>query len=197
MVNKCPYAWVESKAWDFPSLWDSISQHHPWNHPVSYFMILVIFFEETAFCNISQAQTSGGLGTGFGQLEVSNPEKKDFYAWLGLPTDYRQVSQMMLADKDRSVLVHCKYFQYLTSVKYFGLEGCLGAQVGSHISYKALFRQGAQMLEQAFNENDRNGYIRALNFARSNSTKKNGIPESYFPQFWEFILPDSWFELGY
>jgi hypothetical protein len=197
MVNKCPFAWVESKAWDFPALWDSISRHHPWNHPVSYFLILVIFFEETGFCNISQAQTSGSLGTGFGQLEVSNPEKKDFYAWLGLPTDYRAVAQLMLSDNDQAVRVHCKYFQYLTSVKHFGLEGCLGAQVGGHTSYKSLFRQGAQMLEKAFNEDDRPGYIRALNWARSNSAKKNGITESYFPQFWKFILPDTWFELGY
>src|SRR5262249_9306667 len=90
MVQKCPFAWVEAKALDFPGIWDAVSRHHPWGHPVSYYMIAVIFFEETGFCNIGQAQTSGSLGVGFGQLEVSNPDKKDFYAWLGLPTDYKQ-----------------------------------------------------------------------------------------------------------
>jgi len=197
MVRQSPFAWVEAKALDFPGIWDAVSRHHPWGHPVSYYMIAVIFFEETGFCNIAQAQTSGSLGVGFGQLEVSNPDKKDFYAWLGLPTDYKQVSAMMLADKNLAVKVHCKYFQYLTSECNKSLDGCLSAQVGDHVEYKSLFRQGAALLEQAWNDNDRAGYIRALNHARANSPKKNSIPEKLFPDYWQYILPDTWFTLGY
>lgn len=197
MVKKCPFAWVESKALNFPDIWDALSRHHPWNHPVSYFTILVIFFEETGFCNIKQAQTSGGLGIGFGQMEISNPEKKAFFSWMGLPTDYHSVAQMMLADPDLAIKVHCKYFQYLTSVMNKSGDGCLGAQVGSHTSYIPLFKEGARMLEDAFNTDDRPGYIAALNYARFKSAKKNGIAEAYFPDFWKFILPDDWFSLGY
>lgn len=192
MVNKSPFAWIESKAADFPTLYDSIGSCHPSDHPVSPFMILVIFFEETGFCNIKQAQTSGSLGVGFGQMEISNPEKKDFFVWAGLPSDYKQVAQLMLGDTDFAVKVHCQYFQYLTSERGLSLEGCLSAQVGSHTQYKSLFRKGAQMLEAAYNSNDRPGCIAALNYARSKG-KSNGIPESLFPEFWQFILPDSMF----
>lgn len=197
IVKRSPYGWDESKAWSFPSIWNAISRHHPWDHPVSYFMIAVIFFEETGFCNISQAGTAGALGTGFGQIEVSNPEKKDFYAWLGLSTDYRVVAQTMLADNDTAVRIHCKYFQYLTNVRNKSLEGCIAAQIGSHVQYKGLFLQGARLLRDAWNANDRKAYIYALNFARENSSKKNPIYESLFPDFWKFILPESWFTLGY
>lgn len=197
MVNKRPYGWVEEKALDFPSLWSTLSRHHPANHPVSYFMIAVIFFEETGFCNIPQADTPAGFGVGFGQLEVRNPEKKEFYAWLGLPTDYKQVAQMMLGDKDFSVKVHCKYFQFLSTVKGLGLDGCLGAQVGKHTVYKDLFKEGAAKLEKAFKENKRAAYIEALNHAPSNSPKKNGISEKFFPEYWQFTLPESWFAMGF
>ena len=197
IVTKCPYAWVQQKAWDFPTLWDSISRHHPWGHPVSGFMIAVIFFEETGFCNIAQADVPAGYGVGFGQLEVRNPEKMEFYQWLGMPTDYKVVAQMMLANNDTAVRVHCKYFQYLTQEKQKGLEGCLGAQVGKHRQYIPLFKTGASLLEKAFRENDRAGYIRALNYARENSPKHNQISEKYFPDYWQFILPDSWFKYGF
>jgi hypothetical protein len=197
IVRKCPFAWEQFKAWDFPTLWDSISQNHPSDHPVSYFVLAVIFFEETAFCNRAQAETPSGYGVGFGQLEVKNPEKKEFYEWLGISTDYKEVARMMLADNDTSVWTHCNYFQYLTSEKYYKLDGCLGAQVGSHTVYKSLFQDGAKLLEKAYNDNDRAAYIYALNYARNNSPKNNGIPENLFPEFWQFILPDSWFTLGY
>lgn len=198
MVTRSPFAWVEDKAMDFPSLWGALQRHHPWSHPVSYFMILTIFFEETGFCNIEQAGTKGNLGIGFGQLEISNPDKRPFYAWMGLPTDFRAVASMMLADKDLAVKVHCKYFQYLTSPPLNkSLEGCLDAQVGGHKTYKALFRQGEKMLREAFEANDRAAYIRALNHARQNSPKQNGISEKYFPDYWKYILPETWFSLGY
>ena len=50
-------------------------------------MLAVIFFEETAFCNRAQAEAPSGYGVGFGQLEVKNPEKKEFYEWLGISTE--------------------------------------------------------------------------------------------------------------
>jgi len=195
-VKKCPFAWEEDKAWSFPEIWAALGRHHPRAHPVSYFMIAVVFFEETGFCNIRQAHTKGNLGIGFGQLEVSNPEKREFYAWMGLPTDYRQVAERMLADRDFSVGVHCGKYQYLHEVKKRGLEGILGARVGPHKAYKLLFRQGESMLHKAFDAGDRKGYIAALNHARTSSPKANGIGEKYFPEYWRFTPPDSWLTLG-
>lgn len=192
-VNKRPFAWDQARAWSFSDLWDSISTNHPEDHPVSYFMLAVIFFEETAFCNIPQAETPSGFGVGFGQLEVKNPEKKDFYDWLGIDNNYRAVSNLMLSSKDTSVWVHCNYFQYLTETRYYKLDGCLSAQVGSHKAYKGLFIEGAKRLEAAYDANDRAGYIAALNYARTGSAKKNGIPLKLFPEFWEFILPEDSF----
>ncbi len=193
-VSRSPFAWFENKAWDFPTIWDAISRHHPIGHPVSRATVAVIFFEETGFCNVSQAQTSGSLGVGFGQLEVSNPEKKEFYASLPISTDYRQVAALMLGNNDTSVRIHCGYFQFLTNCKGLGAEGCLAAQVGPHRSYVHLFREGARLLDEAMAAGDRKAMIGALNYARSSSGKKNGIPERLFPDFWEFILPAASFK---
>ena len=197
MVSRPPATWVEANAWDISSLWDSISKNHPSDHVISYYMLLVIFFEETAWCNITQAGTKGSLGVGFGQLEVSNPEKADFYEWMGLGRDYRPVAGMMRADNNFAVKVHCGYFQWLTDEMGKDIDGCLSAQVGSHTEYKDLFKKGADMLEDAWNANDRDAYITALNHARWKSSKKNGIPVNLFGDFYDFILPETWFTLGY
>ena len=198
MASKNPEGWVQSKALSLPELWDAMNRHHPWTHPVSYYMILVIFFEETAFCDISQLGTSGSLGCGFGQIEMSNPDKVPFFEWLGLPTDYNQVASMMLADRDFAVKVHCKYFQYLTMFMGKGLDGCLHAQVGAHTAYISLFSQGAQMLQTAMEAGDRVASIRALKWARERGPKSNNIPylEPYL-DFWKYILPESYLRLGF
>ena len=99
----------------------------------------------------------------------------------------------MLGSNDFSVKVHCQYFQYLTSQRGAGLEGCLSAQVGKHVVYKSLFRTGAAMLETAYNAKDRKACISALNYARDKGPKSNNIPERLFTQFWQYILPDSLF----
>ena len=196
-VQKCPFAWVEEKAWDFPTIWSAIHRHHPPGHPVSPHMIATIFFEETGFCNIQQAGTKGTLGIGFGQMEISNPEKREFYAWLGLPTDYRIVAGMILGSNDLAVKVHCMYFQFLSSVKGKGYEGCMHAQVGTHTSYIPLLAQGASLLRKAIDANDRALVIQALNYARSNGPKHNGVGEKYFPDYWAFTLPPAWFKVGF
>ena len=92
MASMNPVGWIPQQALSLPDLWEALGRHHPPGHPVSYYMILVIFFEETAFCDISQLGTSGNLGCGFGQLEMSNPEKLPFYAWADLPLDYKKVA---------------------------------------------------------------------------------------------------------
>jgi hypothetical protein len=135
-------------------------------------MLAVIFFEETAFCNRAQAEAPSGYGIGFGQLEVKNPEKKEFYEWLGISTDYKEVARLMLAVKDTSVWTHCNYFQYLTTEKYFKLDGCLGAQVGSHTIYKGLFKERAKLLEKAYNDNERIGLHLCLNYARTKQARQ-------------------------
>jgi hypothetical protein len=158
-------------------------------------MLTVIFFEETAICNIIQAGTKGALGAGFGQLEMSSTPR-EFFAWLGMPTDYREVAKQMLADKDLAIKVHCKYFQWLVNERGKGLDGCLSAQVGSHTEYIDLFKVGATLFENAWKTGDRSACIMALNHARSKSPKHNNIPEHLFAEFWEFILPSSWVKGG-
>lgn len=196
-VKKTPFAWSQAAAYDFPTFWSTLQRVHPADHPISYFLMAVICFEETGFCNIQQAETPSGLGVGFGQLEVKNPEKVAFYEWAGVETDYRDLARHMLRDREFSLGLHCQYFQFLTDERNLKLDGCLSAQVGKHQQYKQLFKTGAAMLETAFDANDRPGYIRALNYARANSAKKNGIPESLFKDYWEFILPQSWFDYGF
>ncbi len=65
-----------------------------WNRSaLSADMILVIFFEESLFCNMRQmlkkdkAGQGSGPGIGFGQMETGNKDKQAYYAWAGLPTD--------------------------------------------------------------------------------------------------------------
>lgn len=204
LVARTPFAWNQAAAYDFPTFWSTLQRVHPAKHPVSYFMIATICFEETGFCNIKQAERPAGLGVGFGQLEVKNPEKVEFYEWAGVETDYRKLSELMIADREFSLGLHCQYFQYLTEVKNLRLDGCLSAQVGTaqkqfppHSQYPALFKKGASLLESAFEANDRDAYIYALNYARYNSPKKNGTPASLFKDYWEFILPQSWFDYGF
>lgn len=196
-VSRSPFAWSQGAAYDFPTFWSTLQRAHPEDHPVSYFMMAVICFEETGLCNIKQAETPSGLGVGFGQLEVKNPEKREFYEWAEVETDYHQLAQHMLSDREFSLGVHCQYFQFLTDVKNLKLEGCLGAQVGNHVQYKDLFKTGASMLEDAFDANDRDAYIVALNYARTKSAKKNPIPVSLFKDYWDFILPQSWLDYGF
>ena len=198
MASMNPVGWIPQQALSLPDLWEALGRHHPPGHPVSYYMILVIFFEETAFCDISQLGTSGNLGCGFGQLEMSNPEKLPFYAWADLPLDYKKVAAGMLISKEYAVKVHCKYFQYLTDMMGMGLEGCLHGQVGSHTSYIPLFYKGAQMLEQAMNAGNRVDCINALKYAREKGPKANNIPfrEPYL-DFWKFILPENYLRLGF
>lgn len=203
MVKRSPFAWKEAKALNFPGILGAVSKNHPKDHPVSATMIAIIFFEETAFCNIEQAGTKGTLGIGFGQIEVSNPEKKKFYAWAGVPTDYNELAKQMLADKDFSIKVHCKFFQWLTDQdnpdRKTSLEGCLAAQIGTHTEYKDLFIAGEKQLKTAMDKKNFIDCARALNYARQYSSKSNGIPvtgKDAFTDFWKYILPDSYFQTG-
>ena len=106
---------------------------------------------------------------------------------------------------DFAVQVHCKYFQWLTSAqntkRVASLGKCLGEQGGSHTQYINLFIEGEKKFKDAFmHSSDRVDYARALNYARLNRPKPNDIPitgPNAFTEYWEYILPDSGFKLGF
>lgn len=191
--------WHESKAWDIHTLRNCIIRHN--KSALDANTILSIFFEETAFANIAQATKSGkaGPGRGFGQMETRNTDKQPYFAWAGLPTDPpgtpesvrgEKVSVMMLADREESVRIHVGWFNWLTEVHGKDYEGILSAQVGNHVAYKPLFRRGGAAITAAFGTHSRLEMINALNLARAESPKKNGIPWPRFGKFWRFTIPD-------
>src|SRR5262249_26311599 len=114
------------------------------------------------------------------------------------------IAFMMLANNDFAVQVHCRFFQWLTSAenpdRKSSLRGCLAAQVGSHTEFINLFIEGEKKFRAAWDKNTRVDFANALNHARTNGPKENGIPitgKNAFTDYWEYILPDTWFTLGY
>lgn len=198
--------WHENKAWDLYSIREAIVRYN--RSALDVNTILAIFFEESLFCNIAQPLKSGnaGPGRGFGQMETRNPDKQAYYAWAGLPTDPEKtpqsvrgekVSAMMLGSKDECVRIHVGWFNWLTEVHGKDSEGILAAQVGAHVVYKNLFRRGGVAIGAAFATRRRIDMINALNLARAESPKENGIPWPRFGKFWRFIIPDWSLILGF
>jgi hypothetical protein len=198
--------WHENKAWDLFSIREAIARHN--RSALNINTILAIFFEESLFCNIAQPLESGnaGPGRGFGQMETRNPDKQAYYEWAGLPTDPpntppnlrgERVSAMMLGDKETCVQIHVGWFNWLTEVHNKDAQGILASQVGAHVVYKNLFRRGGIAIGNAFATRRRIDMIDALNLARSESPKKNGIPWPRFSKFWRFLIPDWSLILGF
>ena len=70
-VSRSPLFWHQKQAWNFPTLWDAVIRNNKDNKAnMPNEMLLVIFFEETGFCNIEQAGPHGPA-VGFGQIEVA------------------------------------------------------------------------------------------------------------------------------
>jgi hypothetical protein len=198
--------WHENKAWDIFSIRGAIVRHN--RSALDVNTILAIFFEESLFCNIAQPLQSGnaGPGRGFGQMETRNPDKQEYYAWAGLPTDPpktpktvrgEKVSAMMLGSKEECVRIHVGWYNWLKEERGLDMEGTLGAQVGEHVAYKPLFRRGGVAIGNAFMSRRRIDMINALNLARAESPKENGIPWPRFGKFWRFIIPDWSLILGF
>lgn len=196
-VNPKPLFWEPDKALNFPDIYYLISQYHPQEHPVSREIIACIFFEETGFCNRRQRTKKGfGPAVGFGQMEIDNPDKEDFFKWMGIP---KPSPDAITINNELSVQISCKYFQWLVSVHGKSVDGALSAQTGGggNESFVPLFKEGGKRLRDAIYSSDkREDYVRALNYARTNGIHKNGIPYKDYRSFWEFVIPEQYLALG-
>lgn len=161
---------------------------------------------------------------------MGNRDKFRFYKWLNDPdlilTDdfmaklkqekldppalkmkqsiQEKVKTKMLGSKEYSVMMSCKYFEFLSTVDGMKLEGLIGAQISSHTEYRTRFAEGYQLLRKALNLTGitagqlRDELINALNHAKrrgageSSSNKNNPIPKDHFKSFWNWMLPDDW-----
>ncbi|HUQ91561.1 MAG TPA: hypothetical protein VM120_07755 [Bryobacteraceae bacterium] len=180
-VKRLPFAWIESQAWNFPTLWDAIDRNNKNKANMPDALLLTMFFEETGFCNIQQAGANGPA-VGFGQIEVGNRDKYRFYQWLNDPDfpvsdefiaklrieqldapTYKtklsireKVKTKMLGSKEFSVQIFCKYFEFLSTVDHKKQNGLVAAQIASHSEYKDRFNGGFHLLSAAMNK-DWNG----------------------------------------
>lgn len=196
-VNPKPTFWEPDKALNFPDIYYLISQYHPAEHPVSREIIAVIFFEETLFCNRRQVTEKGvGPGVGFGQIQIEDPEKADFYRWAGIQ---KPTFEAVTSNKEFSVWLSCKYFQWLVSVRGKGREGALQAQTGGggNQSFVPLFIEGGRLLRDAMYGSDkRESFVYALNYARDKGIHHNPIPYTHYPSFWQFVIPEEYLAMG-
>src|SRR5215468_2650940 len=111
---------------DIPHQWDPFAalsmaevcrklKIHLWpGQPITREIMLVIFFHESGFANIKQSRGTGPA-VGFGQMEIFNLDKIPFFEWLGFDS---VTHDMVLADNDFAIKMHCKYFEWLFKEGY-------------------------------------------------------------------------------
>jgi hypothetical protein len=196
-----PFLWDESRALDFFDLYDLVCAKHPLVHPVSRELIMLIFFEETAFANVKQDK-GRGPAVGFGQMEIYNKDKIPFFEWLGYNSDVDSypppnelpniTPDMIVSDYDLSVLITCSYFQWLCDENGKSTVGALQAQTGggANLAFVPLWLQGEVMLNKAFDTRKRDDFIKALNHARANGPHANPVNSVTFATYWDFTLPE-------
>jgi len=206
MVHPKPFLWEEDKALNFFEIYNKVCVHHPKGHPISREMIVLIFFEETAFSNVRQSRGTGPA-VGFGQMEIYNPDKIPFFEWLGFNSDRKKhdsrlpliTPERISNDNDLSVKISCKYFQWLVSEKGKSTHGALQAQTGggANLSFIPVWLNAEKELKSVLYSADRMKLIKALNQARSGGPHPNPIPFELFKAYWDFTLPESELILGF
>lgn len=202
-VDKKPFLWEADKAVDFPTIYKLICAKHPDGHVVSREIIACIFFEESAFCNRKQKP---GPAVGFGQIQIYDHDKIPFFESIGYNSDKNKKDsplplityEMITGNKELSVTISCKYFQWLVTTKGKTLNGALQAQTGggNNGKFVPLFIAGGTKLKQAIaSDKTRESLAAALNYARANGIHQNAIPFSgqfAYTKFWEFVVPDEY-----
>lgn len=185
-------------------------------------LVAVIFFEETAFCNVRQTrgrdkQTKSvlwGPGVGFGQLQIYDPEKREFFASIGFNNDVRNTSSSlplitfdMVTNHPRfSVFLTCRYLEFILKKKQSegkgGIDAVLGAQTGAggtgdNAKRNALLiprwkTAAAELkgllanLQPNAVETLRPKIARVLNSGRHEGF---AIPFPNFTDYWKFVVP--------
>jgi hypothetical protein len=201
-VDRKPFLWEPDKALNFPDIWELICKYHPEGNPVSREIIACIFFEETAFCNRKQKP---GPAVGFGQIQIYDNDKIPFFDSIGYNSDKKKTDSdkqtitydTITNDKELSVKLSCLYFQWLVN-QGKSLNGALMAQTGggNNAKFGPLFIEGGKRLRQAINEEQtRESFAEALNYARANGIHQNSIPirgVNAYTKFWEFVIPEEY-----
>jgi len=207
--------WDPSKALDLFSLMKLIRMYFlTGNIPAE--LVAVIFFEETAFCNVRQSvgrdkltkEVKWGPAVGFGQLQIYDPEKRDFFASIGFNNDQRTTTSQPLITFDMvtnnprfSVFLTCRYLEYVFQKKG-NLGAVLGAQTGaggtgSNASRNALliprWKSAAAELKGllAGIQSNTIADLRPKIARVLNSSRHEGfaIAHTHFPDYWKFVLP--------
>lgn len=201
-VDRKPFLWEPDKALNFPDIYSLICKYHPEGNPVSREIVACIFFEETGFCNRKQKP---GPAVGFGQIQIYDQDKIPFFESIGFNSDKKNKNsslplityETIINDKELSVRLTCQYFQWLVK-NGKSLEGALSAQTGGggNAKFVPLFIEGGKRLQNAlYNEQTREAFADALNYARANGIHQNPIPvrgKNAFTKFWEFVIPEEY-----
>jgi hypothetical protein len=144
--NEKPFLWQPEAALSFFDVCNKVDVHlaDDVKTVISREIVVTIFFHESGFSNIMQQTNTGkGPAVGFGQMEIFNPDKVDFFKTLGF--DSRKfktnppppkpgkagagktvqqpaasvaplaplTAETILKNKDFAIEVHCKYFAWL------------------------------------------------------------------------------------
>lgn len=212
--------WDPAKALDLFSL-TKLIRMYSLTGAIPAELIAVIFFEETAFCNVRQTRgrdeatkaVQFGPGVGFGQLQIYDPEKRDFFRSIGFNNDLKNASPLptitfdMVTNNPRfSVFITCRYLEYVLALKQAegkgGIDAVLGAQTGAggtgdNAKRNALLiprwkTAAADLkgllagLQPGMVDGVREKISRVLNSARHEGF---AVPLKNFPDYWKFVVP--------
>ena len=213
-----PFGWDPANALTFWEVYDYVCLYLLPGFPLSREMVMLLFFHETAFSNVSQV---GGPAIGIGQMEHHNPEKAEYFADLGYGRtrlDYKTKKVVPIldpvwktplidfhrlerdfADPDFAIKTHCQWFVWLQKKGKNSAHAMLMAQAGDKNSdLVTVFEQAEPGLKKALASAnpDRGELIKALNKCRrvlaknpDGSLGKTEIPLADYPDYWAYTLP--------
>jgi hypothetical protein len=212
---------VPDKALSFPDMWDMILRYREHKNPITPELMAVLFFEESLFCNIIQFGAGRDAAVGFGQMQIFDLDKIEFFRDVFKFDSTRGHKQKDLTpvtrekitnDKHLSVKIMWKYYQWLHDVKKLKtVQGIMGAQAGS-AQNKALIPhlvEGAKRLRKSITkEFTRESFIESLNYARRHRKVRidgvemgTAVPYKTsgqdFRDFWHFVIPDGYLRFGF
>jgi hypothetical protein len=208
-VKRRPLFWVPSKAVDFPTMWDLIHKHRTLCG-VSDEFVAVLFFEESTFCNVIQ-NNGVGPGVGFGQTQIHDGDKVDFFR-EAMGRDSQRFAkrrdhklpiitfQDVINNRDLSVKITWKYYEWLKTAKKKGYDGIMRAQAGGPNYYMIpKLQHGAEMLRKAITSDfTRESIAKALNYARGfKKPKPTTVGYTVYQDFWKFLIPDDYLRWGF
>jgi hypothetical protein len=130
--NDLPYNWDPQRAMPFFDVARTVGRFLRGGMPIEREHLLVIFFHESGFANVRQAQGTGPA-VGFGQMEIFNPDKIPFFEKLKfnsailnpripasekakysyLDKHFPLTYESVLNDNEFAIKMHCEYFGWL------------------------------------------------------------------------------------